>query len=294
MRISHSELSKYRGPALILIASLLFSTTGTAQALSPPGATSFVIAASRLWLGFIFLLLWCAWRSSLPSLKNWPKGLTLLAALGIVSYQFSFFAAVSTTGVAIGTVVVCGCCPIASGAMAFLLLKEKPERIWYIATFSAIVGLALLSLNGKIQTNPLGLFLAVWAAFSYSTYAVLAKKLLHKRQPEHVIMVLFGIGAILATPIFFMFPTSWLFTLPGGSLVLYLGLAATALGYTAYLAGLKSTPVATAATINLSESVAAACWGLFILGEQLTPLHLAGMALIFSSTVLLTVKIRQR
>ena len=71
---------------------------------------------------------------------------------------------------------------------------------------------------------------------------------------------------------------------------LHLGLVATALGYGTFMAGLKTTPASTCATINLSEAIMAACWGIFLLGEQLGALHWAGMAMIFGAVTLLTLK----
>lgn len=287
--MSKELLAKYKGPIFILLAALCWSTTGTSQALAPEGATPYVIGGLRLWLGCFFLFLLCFFTKKLPDLKVLPKKSAFLSAMGILFFQLCFFASVSITGVAVGTAAVCGLSPIMAGLFAFIFLKERPSRIWYFATLIAIAGLVLLSLTNDMQANFLGLVLALAAACAYAMYVVFAKHLSYG-DPAAMIMILFAIGSVFVTPVFFLFPIDWIFT-PRGMLVsLHLGLIATAVGYTCYLTGLKTTPVSTAATLNLSESIEAACWGVFILGEMLLPMHLAGMGLIFASTLALTLK----
>lgn len=287
----NSAAAKYRGPLLILLASLCFSTTGTSQqAFAPPEASPLMIGAIRLWLGGLFMFLWCRLTRKLPTKKGWPPVRTFLSAMGILFFQLAFFAAVASTGVAIGTVVTCGSLPLGAGLLAFIFLKEKPRRIWYLATAVAILGLCLLSLTGGVETNPVGLLLALVSGSSYAVYLTFGKTLSETHPPETVIMVLFGIGAILISPVFFIYPTAWLATPKGMALCLHLGLITAAAGYTIYLAGAKITPVSTTATLTLSESLLAACWGLFLLNEQIGAQQLVGLVLLFLSTVVLVVR----
>ncbi|MBQ4133697.1 MAG: EamA family transporter [Desulfovibrionaceae bacterium] len=282
--------TKYQGPIFILIASLCFSTTGTTQALSPEGATPQVIGGMRLLLGFIALFIWCSLTRRLPKISTWPKAVTLISALGILAYQMFFFAAAKATGVAVSAVVACGFIPISTGILGIIFLKERPSTLWYITTFIAIGGLVMLSFSPDMQANPIGLVLACLGATGYAFYSVFGKKVVANNDPAAVIMVLFAIGAVLVSPVFFMFPIDWIFT-PGGIIVaLHLGLIATALGYTTFMAGLKTTPASTCATINLSEALMAACWGVFLVGEQLNTIHITGMALIFGAVTALTLK----
>ena len=282
--------ARYQGPIYILIASLCFSTTGTTQALAPEGATPQVIGGMRLLLGFIALFIWCSFTGKLPKLRTWPKAVTLISALGILAYQMFFFAAAKATGVAVSAVVACGFIPVCTGILGMIFLKERPSAVWYITTVIAIGGLVMLSFTPDMQARPIGLLLACCAATGYAFYSVFGKKVVSGNDPAAVIMVLFAIGAVLVSPVFFILPIDWVFT-PGGIIVaLHLGLVATALGYTTFMAGLKTTPASTCATINLSEALMAACWGVFLVGERLEAMHLAGMALIFGAVTVLTLK----
>lgn len=279
-----------KGPLLVIAGALCFSTTGTTQALAPEGASPMIIGALRLWVGGLAMLAWCFLTRQIPRCSTWPKGLTLLSALGILFYQLTFFAAVWRTGVAVGTVVAIGTSPIAAGLLGALFLREKPQKIWYPATAAAIIGLAFLSLSDNIEADPLGLVLALVAGFSYGIYSVFSKTLARTYSPVQVMTVLFAIGAILITPVFFIYPTAWIASPPGILVSLHLGVVTTALAYTLYLSGLKLTPVAAGVTLGLFEPFAAACWGIFLLHEPVTLLQVTGIILLFLSTALLALK----
>ena len=290
--MSSLEVSKYRGPALILLSTLCFSTTGTSLALAPEGASPLLIGGVRLCLGCLFMLAWCFISRKSLCLKGWPLKQTLVSALGIVVYQLTFFAAVASTGVAVGTVVTCGSIPLAASILGYVLLNEKPAKIWYPATGMALIGLVLLSVTDNLETKPAGLLLAACSGLAYALHIALGKNLTQTHDPGVVVTVLFTIGAIIISPVFFCFPVNWMADGRGALICLHLGLITAAVGYSLYLAGLKCTPLSTATTINLSESLLAACWGIFLLGENVTGLQVLGMALIFGSTVLLTLKPR--
>ena len=249
-----------------------------------------VIGAIRLWVGGLAMLGWCLFTRQIPHLANWPKGVTLLSALGILVYQLTFFAAVWRTGVAVGTVVAIGTSPIAGGILGAIFLREKPQKIWYPATFVAIIGLAFLSLSDNIKADPLGLVLALVAGFSYGVYSVFSKRLAREHSPVQVMTVLFAIGALLITPVFFIYPTAWIASGPGVLVSLHLGVVTTAIAYTLYLSGLKLTPVSAGVTLGLFEPFAAACWGIFLLHEPVMLQQVLGIILLFSSTALLALK----
>ena len=94
---------------------MLWGTTGTAQAFAPPGATTLAIGAVRLAIGGVALLILAAIRGARFNFKSIPLGQTVLAAACIASYQLSFFGAVASTGVVIGTIVAIGSAPVLGG-----------------------------------------------------------------------------------------------------------------------------------------------------------------------------------
>src|SRR5687767_13981815 len=108
---------------LVLLAAVLFGTTGTAQALGPEGSP-LEGEAARVAVGAALLALvaWGveAWRHTSAPSRRWPLPALAGAALGVAGYQLAFFAAVDDTGVAVGTVVALGSAPAMAGLLGRL------------------------------------------------------------------------------------------------------------------------------------------------------------------------------
>ncbi len=283
-----------RGPLFILAGALCFSTTGFAQALAPEGATPYVIGGIRMLGGGLALLLWCALRGLLPRRGGWPPDLVLKrvipAALALVGFQICFFRGVQEAGVAVGTVAAIGFSPVVVAVLGFLLLGEKPAKIWYLSTVLAVSGLVLLNWrNGGSGGDVSALVLPLAAGFCYACYYVFSKPLGQKHPSETVMMVVCLVSGICLLPVFFVHPTAWMLSLPGALVALHLGVTTTALAFSLTLAGLRDTPAAAAATLGLGEPLGAACLGIFFLHESVGVPALAGMALLLCGVVLLTV-----
>lgn len=282
-----------RGPLLVLAGALCFSTTGFVQALAPEGATPYVIGGVRMMGGGLALLLWCALRGLLPRRDGWPPELVLKrvipAVLALVGFQICFFRGVQEAGVAVGTVAAIGFSPVVVAVLGFLLLGEKPVKIWYASTALAIAGLILLNWrNGGSGGGGSALVLPLAAGFCYACYYVFSKPLGQRHPPETVMMVLCLAGGVCLSPVFFLYPTAWMLSLPGALVALHLGVITTALAFSLTLAGLRETPAAAAATLGLGEPLGAACLGIFFLHESVGVPALAGMALLLGGVVLLT------
>jgi DME family drug/metabolite transporter len=90
-------------------------------------------------------------------------------------------------------------------------------------------------------------------------------------------------------PILLINGVGWMGEPRGLIAVLYLGFGTTALSYFLYGRGLRTTPVATAATLALTEPAVAALLGLVVLGERLAPVSIAGLVLLALSLVAVAV-----
>ena len=118
------------GAFFILAAATLWGTTGTAQALAPEGAQSSVIGVLRIGIAGLVLLAYLIWRGTWREVFRLPWKRTLLSAVCMAAYQVLFFAGVARTGVAVGTIVGIGSCPIAAGFLGALVLKERLRWRW--------------------------------------------------------------------------------------------------------------------------------------------------------------------
>ena len=113
-------------------------------------------------------------------------------------------------------------------------------------------------------------------------YAVAGKNLLDRHAPVAVAAVVFGGAGLVLSPLLVTADLSWVGSPRGALVALHLGLAATALAYVLFSAGLARTPVATAVTLTLAEPLTAAALGILLLSESLGARGAAGTALLLA------------
>ncbi len=274
----------------VLLAAILWGTTGTSRALGSPGAGAASVGSMRIIVGGFFLFIIAIRKAKITNWVNWTKESKIAIAAGtagIVLYQISFFGAVSHAGVAIGTLVAIGSAPIASGLIG-LIMKEIPSKRWFIATFLALIGLFFLtsfSPNNPVSTY--GIILALAAGVCYSTFTVSARFL--ATQGNHGITTsatFFVLGSIIYA---FSLPfdhLGWVFHPSGIMVSLWLGLATVVAPYILFSTGLNHIKASTATTIGLAEPLTATILGVTLLGEHFTLTSLLGASLILIGIVI--------
>ncbi len=155
----------------------MFRATGTAQALGPEGLSPLAVGSGRLIVGAFLLYLFNS-RTAKSVAKISGRDLWL-SSIAVVLYQITFFSAVKSTGVAIGTVTALGSAPALTGIIAYLVNREKPTRRWFFATVITIAGIIMLGASkGLADFNFRGFLLGIGAGASYSVFAVISKRAL--------------------------------------------------------------------------------------------------------------------
>jgi drug/metabolite transporter, DME family len=295
-----------KGPLAVVGASVLWGTAGTAGLLVT--ADSVALAAARLVIGGAALALLAG-----AGLRRAVSPALLLGAVAVAAYQLCFFAAVSRTGVAIGTVVAIGSGPVFTGLLSWLLHGRRPSGRWAAATTAAVCGCAALIAGGGIRADAqadvqagaeagaqvaaqggsqvmAGILFALLGGLLYAFYAVTAARAIGQGGESNAVMgVMFGGAAVIMLPVLVLSGTGWIASPGALAAVLYLGLGTTGLAYFLYGRGLRTTPVATAATLALAEPAVAALLGLVVLGERLAPVSIAGLVLLGLSLVAVAV-----
>lgn len=282
-----------KGPLLVLAGALCFSSTGTVQAFAPPEATQLAVGFLRMVGGAAFMLAWCWFRGLLGTLlplSGWPAVPMLFSVLGMCLFQTLFFACLPLTGVTVGTVVCLGTTPVAVGILGWVLLREKPSRIWYVATVLAITGVVVLAFAKGDDTVPvslLGLALSAGGGVSYAVFVIMSKRLVAQRGAEISLCVIFTACSILLLPTLAFtsagFDLSWVLTPRGAAVWGVIAFLSTALPYSLSLTGLRTTPVALASTLALGEPLGASLLGILLLGEPVSATMLTGLVLLFVS-----------
>jgi DME family drug/metabolite transporter len=277
-----------RARALILFSGVCFATTGTAQALGADSAPSIGIAAVRLIIGAFTLVVFSAimaHSAEKSSPRQVPQAQWWIAGGAMALYGATFFAAVRSTGVAIGTVVALGSAPIFAGVLGSVFYNVIPTRKWILSTAGSIVGITLIVVTGtssEINTN--GVVLAFGAGLGYAIFALTSKNIMSSGVRAELAMArVFLISAVLMSPVLLFIDNSWIFTVRGIAIALWLGVVTIAIAYIAYSIGLRSLHANEATTLTLIEPVVATLLGALVLAERPSHLAWAGMVLVLLS-----------
>ncbi|MDP1720912.1 MAG: EamA family transporter [Candidatus Nanopelagicaceae bacterium] len=255
--------------ASLVLAGVCFGTTGTAQALGPKGVSPLAVGSARLIIGALLLYIFhIAIREASSRISRQDL---ILGAIGVALYQITFFSAVKSTGVAIGTVTALGSAPALTGVVAYLINREKPTRRWLVATIITSLGIVVLSTaKNSTSFNITGFLLALGAGASYSLFAVVSKRALASGvKITDAMFRIFTLAAVLSFPLLFVGDLNWIVSAKGSSMILWLGLVPTAFAYMAYAYGLEKVRASTASTLILAEPATATVLAAAVLGETI-------------------------
>lgn len=270
------------GVLSVIAAAALFGTSAASVDLVNPAATAPTIAAGRLIVGalglVVIVVITGPGRRALVRL--WRRPLLWLMGLAVASYQSLFFFGVARTGVAVGTLASLALAPFLAGLLGWWLREGAPGVIWAVSTVLAVVGMALLTVGDGQTRDLLGILAAMGAGASYAVYTVLGVRLTRGGESAtNVLAASFSLAALVTIPVF-LAAGVWWWNPQDVALMLWLGLAATTLAYLLFGIGLRTLQPGHIATLNLAEPVVATFLGVLILGEVLGSRGWLGCALI--------------
>lgn len=276
-----SEETPRRAVGEVLLAAVLFGTTGTSQALGPGGTTPLGVGSMRLIVGGAGLLasLRFVGGSAGDAFRLWLNRWGILGGVCTALYQVAFFAGVSRAGVALGTLITIGSGPFLTGLLSAVLLKERPSRVWFVSTTIAVLGLILLTADGasRPSVDMVGVALALISGLGYALYTIAGKKLISEGNNSNTVMAAsFSLGGVLLVPVLLTQPLNWLWSWQGIALALYLGLVTTTVAYLLFGRGLRVLDAGPVTTLVLAEPVVATILGVTVLGERLGALGWLG------------------
>jgi DME family drug/metabolite transporter len=236
-----------------------------------PDISPVAVASARLLCGSLFLFIFAYFQRKSRGNIRMPIRDLIICGSGIGMYQLTFFSAVHSTGIAIATVTALGAAPTLSAVVAFLVIKEKPQKSWYLGTAVTILGIVLVgTANGVQSFNPKGVGLAVLAGFGFAVFNVVCRKSLARgAQDMWLTATTFGVAALVSFPFLFSQNPEWIFSVKGSLTVLWLGLVTTSIGYVLFMFGLKRIDSSKAATVVLAEPATATILAAVVIGEHL-------------------------
>lgn len=294
---SHASHST-RGIALVLLASTLWGTTGTAQSLGAGGLSPFWVGAAQLAVASAFFAMLLGLgrvlsgrasaapqapaRGDSVGAGRLPPRLLALASAGIAGYSICFYAGVQLTGVGVGTAVAIGSGPIWAGLIQAVLLRAPLIGLWWVGTAISVAGGVMMVLSKGTGAAPslAGLVLCLLAGLSYASYALVNKRLVAQAPTGWVNFCVFTGAALLALPVAALLAGVPQWTLPSMVVVAYLGVVVSGLAYVAFSSGLRHIAGATSVTLTLVEPVAAFVLAVAIVGERQPLASWSGLGLV--------------
>lgn len=282
----------------VLIAAVLFGTTGTAQALGTDGSNPIAVGAARMVFGggLLAFVSWRLLRRSGESFGQLDRSTIVIALIGgvaVIAYQPMFFGGTQLNGVAVGTVVALGSAPVFTGLFEAVMHRRFPGSAWLIATLGALVGVTLLAISSgeSAGAGALGLLASAGAGLAYATYTVIAKTMIGRGvSSSTTVGMLFGIAAIGSVPILMLSGPSWMLTSNGITMVAWLAVITTLVANLLFGFGLVGLKASTVSTLTLAEPLTAGLLGIILLHERLTPTGTVGMAVLAASIVWLALR----
>jgi DME family drug/metabolite transporter len=207
----------------------------------------------------------------------------VLVATGLAAYQLAYFAAVTTAGVSIATLVALGLAPLLIALGAGLLGHGRPDVATLVALTAALVGLVLLvgiSAGEGGTAVVLGAVVATGSALGYAVVTLAGGGI-----PAGVPVTLAGFagGAVLLTPVALAAGLRLTADPVALTTLVYLGVVPSALAYAFFFTGIKAVPGAVASIVTLLEPLTATALATAFLGERLSPAALAGGLLVLAA-----------
>ncbi|GAA4481197.1 EamA family transporter [Enteractinococcus fodinae] len=275
-----------QGILAVLIASLLWGTTGTAATFAPE-VGPLAIGAAALGIGGLLQAL-----IALPALRRARLHLTthlgyiITGGLAVWSYPLAFYSSMHLAGVAVGTVISLASAPLASGILEWLIDRKRLGGWWYLAAALGIAGSALLivSTNTSAAVSELsalaGILLGLIAGAAYATYSWVVQRLMREGVGRAAAMgSVFGFGGALLIPVLLVTGAPLLASPQALSVGLYMALVPMFVGYVAFGYGLSKIPASSATTLTLTEPAVATVLAVLVVGEQLTMSGWFGLAM---------------
>ncbi|MFJ6016636.1 DMT family transporter [Streptomyces sp. NPDC092952] len=287
------------GALAVLLASVLWGTTGTAATFAP-GVGPLAIGAAAMGLGGL-LQAAVAGRRIVRSrhrlAARWPT--VLVGGAGVALYPLAFYTSMHLAGVAVGTVVSIGSAPPASALIERLADGRRLSRRWLAGAALGLAGTALLCAaeatgGGATGTasagrTVLGVGLGLVAGVTYAGYAWAAHRLITRDVPARAAMgAVFGLGGLMLLPVLAATGAPLLASWTNAGVGLYMALVPMFTGYVLFGFGLARIPVSAATTLSLLEPAVAAVLAVLVVGEELPALGWAGVGLVLACLAVLT------
>ena len=189
--------------------------------------------------------------------------------------------------------------PIFVALFAYFTLRERVTylRLLLVAVMvcaDMLIAAGELTFGGQlVSTRLMGDALALGAGMTRAAAEILGKSALRRFRPTTVALWRFGVGMVVGAAVSAGtggWATLGGLGLRGWAILIALGGISTALSMTLYYRGLADIPAHIAVSLKLLGAIVTVVVSWVVLGEALTPYHIAGMGVLVSGAYLLVMR----
>ncbi len=232
-----------------------------------------------------------------PDSRAWLM-LFLVGALGSGIGALLFTAAVDLASAGVVN-AISKTAPIFVALFAYFALRERVTYLRFLLVAVMVAANVLLvagelTFTGELRSaRILGNLLALGAGMTRAGAEILGKSALRRFSASTVALWRFGVGMIVAGAVAIGtggYDSLLGLNLSGWLILLALAGVSTSLYMTLYYRGLSAIPAHIAVTLKLVGAIVTVIVSWFVLGEALTPYHIAGIAVLISGAYLLVMR----
>lgn len=281
------------GVLLAAMGALCWSTGGALVRLTE-GIDAWQIILYRSITVLVCMPVWLAvlYGHRLPAKFREAGWTAVIAGIAVGTAGFTFIASLFYTTVA-QSIFMVGLSPFLSAALGMWILRERVQRVTWVAMCAALTGLAVILLGSTGGGSLPGTVLAIYSAFCFSCYSVLLRW--GQATDMTVALVwnaLFLIAvslAVLLLPLGVRQDHGWgelAIGWPNLFWVIAMGIVQLTLGLVLFTFGSRSVPAAQLSLIALVEPSLSPLWA-WLVADELPPWPtFAGGAIILSAIAL--------
>ncbi len=277
------------GVLAVVLAAMLWGSTGTLQAQLPVERVPVVVGVVRLIVGALGLwVLALISGAQTRAVRKIPLKGVILAGVAIGLYNLLFFRGVALAGVGVGTAITIGSAPL--WVIGYEMLGGIiPTKAKSFGLALCLVGVVLLGgLSADVRPDPIGVFLGLGAGACYAFYSQATSAIKTELDSTVIAAATFTVAAIVTMPVLVFFETAWIWQASALWPLLGLGILSTGVAYALYTWGLRHVLPSTAVTLALVEPMTAFFLAVFLLGESFTLPTAIGAGLLLVGLVLVT------
>lgn len=273
------SLTYVKGVLLVLLAGAFWSTIGIGIR-SIEEANVWQILFYRSFSMSIFLFILISIRSGFKPVKTIKRS-GIAGIIGGFSLVMAFAGgiySIQTTTVA-NAMFLFASAPFFAAILGWVLLREQVRRATWIATVVAMIGIAVMVIEGFSLGHIAGNLMALLSALGFAVFTVALRwKKLEDMLPA---VFLAGIFAMIISATICLFQGySFSLSYNDGGIALAMGIFQVGTGLAIYTAGAKVVPAAELALLSMTEVLLGPLWVWIFMSETVSIHTLIGGAIL--------------